>query len=230
MKNKVSVFLPCRKGSERVPKKNIKQFASYKKGLIQVKLNQLINCHAIDKIFLSTNDIEILDYASSLNCKKIIKHKRSEILSSNDCSTDSLIGHALDLIKSGHIMWTHVTSPFVNSKKYDLIIKKYHEVINNGYDSLMTINLLRGFLWDSKGPINYKRGVEKWPRTQTIESIFEVNSAVFIANAELYKKNNDRIGRKPYLYELGKIEGFDIDWNDDFEIAQQITKSGIIDL
>ena len=224
---KINVFLPCRKGSQRVPKKNIKQFAGYEKGLIEIKLRQLINASLIDKIYLSTNDDEILDYAKSLNNSKIVIHKRAEILSSSETSTDDLVAHALDLIKEGEILWTHVTSPFLNTDSYDAIIRKYKEIVSKGYDSLMTTNLIHGFLWDDDKPINYDRSKEKWPRTQTIKPIQEVNSAVFLTNANIYKNLDDRIGEKPYLYPLDKIQGFDIDWEDDFKIAEAMAKAKV---
>ena len=224
---KINVFLPCRKGSQRVPKKNVKQFAGYEKGLIEIKLRQLINASLIDKIYLSTNDDEILDYAKSLNNSKIVIHKRAEILSSSETSTDDLVAHALDLIKEGEILWTHVTSPFLNADSYDAIIRKYKEIVSKGYDSLMTTNLIHGFLWDDDKPINYDRSKEKWPRTQTIKPIHEVNSAVFLTNANIYKNLDDRIGEKPYLYPLDKIQGFDIDWEDDFKIAEAMAKAKV---
>lgn len=225
---KVNVFLPCRKGSQRVPKKNIKQFANYKNGLIEIKLKQLLESTKIDKIYLSTNDEEILDYAKSLNNSRIILHKRAEYLSSSKTSTDKLVAHALDLIQEGDILWTHVTSPFLNASAYDEIIDKYEEEKNNGYDSLMSTSLIHGFLWDKDGPINYDRTKENWPRTQTIDPLHEVNSAIFLTSADIYKNLNDRIGNNPYLYVLDKIKGFDIDWEDDFQIAEAMINAGII--
>lgn len=226
----VNVFLPCRKGSERVPKKNIKPFAQFQHGLIEIKLKQLITAQHIHQIYLSTNDEEILDYAASLNDSKIVLHKRTEELSSSQTSTDQLVAHALDLIQQGEILWTHVTSPFLTASIYDQIIETYLKEKQNGYDSLMTTNLIHGFLWNQNGPINYDRQQEKWPRTQTLEPIHEINSAIFLANAKTYKSLDDRIGNNPFLYPLDKIQGFDIDWEDDFQIAQAILKSGIAEL
>ena len=223
----VNVFLPCRKGSQRVPKKNIKEFAGFKNGLIEIKLKQLLECKKIDKIYLSTNDEEILTYAQSLNQNRIVLHKRAEYLSSSETSTDELVSHVLELIPEGDVLWTHVTSPFLNANAYDDIIKKYQEVKKQGFDSLMTTSLIHGFLWNKKEPINYDRKKEKWPRTQTIEPLHEINSAVFLADTEIYRNLNDRIGNNPYLYELDKIKGFDIDWEDDFKIGEAIFSSGV---
>lgn len=227
---KITAFLPCRKGSQRVPKKNIKPFAQFPRGLIEIKLKQLLNCLIIDEVILSTNDEEIIDYASTLNNPKLTIHKRKEHLATSETSTDDLVQHALDLIPEGHILWTHVTSPFVNNVTYTKVIKQYQESLKQGYDSLMTTNRIHGFLWNEERPLNYDRNIEKWPRTQTITPIHEINSAIFLNSCENYKQLNDRIGNKPYLYPFDKITGFDIDWEDDFNIAECIINSGLAKL
>lgn len=226
----IKCFLPCRKGSERVPKKNIKPFAGYSQGLIEVKLKQLLAVEKIDEVVLSTNDEEILDFASSLNQKKLRLHKRADSLSSSQTSTDDLAPHALELIPDAHILWTHVTSPFFCVQDYDDIIDRYLRALEEGYDSLMTTKLIQGFLWDGQKPINYDRSIEKWPRTQTLEPIHEVDNAVFFSHSANYKAFNDRIGKNPLLYPIDKIKSFDIDWPEDFAIAECIAKAGLIEL
>ena len=96
-----------------------------------------------------------------------------------------------------------------------------------GFDSLMTVTEIQSFIWDDSGPINYDRTEEKWPRTQTIKPIYEINSGVFLADCEIYRKNKDRIGDCPYLYKLDQLDGFDIDWPEDFVIAQQMCAQGL---
>ena len=231
MKSKtVQVFLPCRKGSQRVPKKNIRPFLNYQHGLIEIKLKQLIDAKCIETIHLSSNDTDILDFADSIGSSKITLHHRSDDLASSTTKTDDLIPHVLELIQYGDILWTHVTSPFVNSSMYDTIIQQYFREMQAGYDSLMTTTLIRGFLWNKRGPYNYDRKLEKWPRTQTLEPLHEVNSAIFLANVQVFKKYCDRIGKRPYLYPLSKVDGFDIDWEDDFKIAESMLHSQVVDL
>lgn len=226
----IRVFLPCRKGSERVPKKNIKPFAGFTNGLVELKLRQLLQCDLIDEVVLSTNDEEILSFASSLQAKKLRVHKRIDSLCSSTTSTDELVGHAVDLIPEGHILWTHVTSPFINADVYTGIIEKYYEGIANGYDSLMTTTLIHGFLWQNEQPLNYDRQVEKWPRTQTIPAVHEVNSGVFLSSANNYRSFNDRIGQRPYLHSLDKIISHDIDWHEDFVMAEAMAEMKLADL
>lgn len=227
---KVKCFLPCRKGSERVPRKNIKPFAGHEFGLIEVKLKQLCAAERIESVVLSTNDDEILDYAANLGQSKIILHRRDETLSSSATSTDALVGHVLDLIPDGHVLWTHVTSPFVTARHYDQMIEAYAASLAEGFDSLMSTTPIHGFLWQDGKPINYDRSVEKWPRTQTLAAVHEVNSAAFIAAAAVYREQADRIGQKPLLFGLDKLVSHDVDWPEDFVLAECLAEKGLVGL
>jgi CMP-N-acetylneuraminic acid synthetase len=217
--NKIIAFLPMRKGSQRVKNKNIKDFANIKGGLTFIKISQLLNSKNIDKIIVSTNDEEVKNIALSFNDSKIMIDDRPEYLASSETSTDDLVKYVPSIIESGVVLWTHVTSPFITESIYDDMIEKYLETSNTN-DSLMSVTKIQKFLWNKNGPINYDKSKEKWPRTQTIEPIYEVNSGAFIADVEVYKALSDRVGNKPYLYELSDKEAFDIDWQDDFDIAE----------
>jgi len=217
--SKVIAFLPMRKGSQRVKNKNIKDFAGIKGGLTFIKITQLLKAKKIDKIIVSTNDEEVKDIALSFNSDKIFIDDRPEYLASSSTSTDDLVKYVPEIVNGGIVLWTHVTSPFVDEKIYDDMIEKYLSSLDKN-DSLMSVTKIQKFLWDNEKPINYDKSKEKWPRTQTIEPIYEINSGAFIADIEIYKSLNDRVGEKPFLYELSEKQSFDIDWEDDFELAE----------
>lgn len=220
---KITAFLPCRAGSERVPKKNTRPFAGIEGGLLKIKLEQLINCSSIDAIVLSTNDSDVISIAESLQNSKITIDRRPEHLATSSTSTDDLVKYVPTIINEGAVLWTHVTSPFVDEKIYDKAIEAYKEAIAKGtHDSLMSVTALRTFIWDKEGAINYDREKEKWPRTQTIEPLFEIDSGMFLADVKIYQELQDRIGKKPFLFENSKIDSFDIDWEEDFFIAEAI--------
>ena len=222
---KISVFLPCRAGSERVPHKNTRIFAGIEGGLLKIKLQQLIACNAIDCIVLSTNDEEVIQLAKTVSSDKIKIDRRPEHLATSSTSTDDLIKYVPTIISEGAVLWTHVTSPFIDNKIYEEAINTYKETIAKGeYDSLMSVTALRTFIWDKERAVNYDRNKEKWPRTQTIEPLYEINSGIFLADIDIYKDLQDRIGKKPFLFENNDIESFDIDWEEDFFIAEAIYK------
>ena len=217
--DKVTVFLPCRKGSERVKNKNTRAFGDVEGGLIYIKLSQLLKVDAVEQIVVSTNDDEVKRIAGSFASSKILIDHRADLLSSSATSTDDLIKYVPTLIKSATVLWTHVTSPFVDEKIYQNAIESYFSNLKD-HDSLMSVTKIQKFLWDEKGPINYDATVEKWPRTQTIKPLYEINSGIFIADIDTFIEHNDRIGTRPLLYELDEKRAFDIDWEVDFEFAE----------
>ena len=102
-------------------------------------------------------------------------------------------------------------------------VRTYYLELENGFDSLMTVNSFRNFLWDSdKNDLVNRKGIEKWPRTQDLKIYYEIDSAVFLTSRQIYINNMDRIGNSPYLYELDKIKSTDIDWPEDFKLAEVI--------
>ena len=221
MKKNINVFLPMRAGSERVPKKNTKTFSGIKGGLCRIKLEQLIQCKLIDSILVSTNDLEVVKITNSFNSKKIKVVLRPNELASSRASTDDLIKYVPEVMPDGHILWTHVTSPFINLDVYNQAIEKYFENLDH-FDSLMTVTKIQKFIWNDNEPVNYNRDMEKWPKTQTIKSLWEVNSGIFLAHKSIYELNNDRIGYMPYLFQLSDEIAFDIDWMTDYKIAEAL--------
>ena len=213
-----------RLGSERVPNKNTRRFADVDGGLCELKLRQLLSSRLINDIIISTNDPEVTAISRKFNSDKIKIIQRPDELALSSTSTDDLIKYVPSIMSKAHILWTHVTSPFISAKIYDDMIDAYFYNIET-HDSLMTVTKLQKFIWDEAKPINYDRDIEKWPRTQTLESLWEVNSGAFITRHEIYTEKFDRIGEKPYLFELDELISCDIDWFSNFNFAEAIYKS-----
>lgn len=220
----ITAFIPCRAGSERVKNENTRPFGGRPNGLISLKLEQL-RYAKVDRVLVSSNDALVLDIAREEQKAdpRIQVDVRPDDLSSSSTSTDQLIEYVAGLVPEGVLLWTHVTAPFVDGTLYSQVVHKYREVVAAGeHDSLMTVTKLRTFLWNGKGPLNYDRTMEKWPRTQTLETLYEINSAVFMCDVDLMRRRKDRIGAKPYLFELDSPASIDIDWEQDFWLATRL--------
>ena len=170
---------------------------------------------------MSTNDKKIINYLKKTKFKKVVINIRPNYLSTSKTSTDQLIKYVPKIIKSDHILWTHVTSPFFNTSDYENAIKLYKKNIKKN-DSLMGVTKIQDFIYDNKKPINFNRDKEKWPRTQTLKKLYIINNTIFISSKKNYINLDDRIGKKPHLMEIKKIKAFDIDWPEDFKIAESI--------
>lgn len=227
MSNKIAFFLPTRKGSERVRNKNTKPFAGIKGGLIENKIKQLIETKLLDEIILSTNDEMCIDivakYANIDNRIRIIP--RPEDLCQSTTNLQDLICYVPQITDAAHIMWGHVTTPLAGAEQYDAGIQLYFNKLNEGYDSLVGVKELRNFLLNKNGQLINNTTDIPWPRTQDLEPLYEINHTMFLAKREIYIDLKNRIGKNPVLNVMDEIHSFDVDWPEDFVIAEMIYKS-----
>ncbi len=220
----LSIFIPVRKGSERVSEKNTRNFAGIKGGLLELKLNQLKNLKLANEIVVSTNDERCWEIAEGFKNKienlKVVD--RPDALGRSETTLSDLISHVAEITSSMEILWTHVTSPFCDEEIYKASIKKYWEIKEYGYDSLISGRLYKDFLLDKKsGEIVNNPTNLSWPRTQDLADWFEINNGIFIASRGDYLKGK-RTGKTPFLMEVDKISSLDIDNEEDFKIAEAV--------
>lgn len=220
--NKIAFFLPTRKGSERVVNKNTRVFANIRGGLMENKIRQLTESTIIDEIIVSTNDdccCEIVNkYAIKDNRIRVIKRPENLCLSSTNLS--DLIKYVPTITNANYLMWGHVTTPLIDARQYDSAIEIFFEKLKYGYDSLVGVTEFRNFLLNKSGELINNTTNIQWPRTQDLDPLYEINHTMFIAHRDTYINQINRIGKIPYLYILDKISAFDIDWPEDFKIAE----------
>ena len=225
MRPKVAFFLPTRKGSERVKNKNTRPFAGIEGGLIENKLRHLIITNLIDEIILSTNDEQCMAVAGKYTSDKRLRIvPRPESLCLSSTNLQDLICYVPTITDAEHILWGHVTTPLAGAAQYDEGIRLYLSKLQEGYDSLVGVKELRNFLLNKDGKLINNTTNIPWPRTQDLEVLYEINHTMFLAKREVYTEQKNRIGQKPLLHIMDEIHSFDIDWEEDFEIAEIIMK------
>ena len=226
MNKEVSIFLPTRAGSERVANKNTRNFAGVEGGLLAIKLEQLLSLSKVKEVVLSTNDEASIEVAQNfLSNPKLKLIQRPDHLAQSLTNLTDLVEYVPTICSSEHILWTHVTSPLVNAVDYETAINLYFEKMSENYDSLMSVKEIQNYVWSKKeNKVSNRKDddFKKWPRTQDLEKVYEVNSAIFIASKKIYKKENDRIGKKPYLLIHSFLQSIDVDWEEDFKIAEKL--------
>jgi len=224
MKQDITFFLPTRKGSQRVKHKNTRPFSAIEGGILELKLRQLFRSKALAEIVLSTNDEVSMEVAARVGKgeERLKVIPRPDALCLDSTLLTDLIRYVPGVVSCNHVIWGHVTTPFVDGADYDQAIDLYFSKLGDGYDSLLSVMGLQNFLLREDGTVFNNPGSNRWPRTQDLPKLFEVNHAMFIASKEIYQKTGDRVGAKPFLYEQDKIKSFDIDWEDDFLIAEAI--------
>ena len=225
MAEHIAFFLPTRKGSERVKNKNTRPFAGIEGGLVENKVRQLLDTKRIDEILFSSNDETCMEVADKLKDSRLRIIPRPEKLCLSTTNLQDLICYVPTITDAEHILWGHVTTPLCGADQYDAGIQLYLDKLHEGYDSLVGVKELKNFLLNKEGKLVNNTTDIPWPRTQDLEPLYEINHTMFLAKREVYVEQKNRIGQKPLLHVMDEMHSFDIDWEEDFTIAQVMYKN-----
>jgi CMP-N-acetylneuraminic acid synthetase len=133
---------------------------------------------------------------------------------------DSFIEYVATIMPRGVVAWMHVTSPFFDAAEIDRAVDAYRSAAEAGTaDSLMGVSRIQTFLWDETGCVSHDRARVKWPQTQDLRSLYEVNSTIFLIEKDLMRRLGDRISERVLLHEVERRAAFDVDWPADFEFV-----------
>lgn len=230
-RDNVSVFVPTRKNSERVANKNTRPFCGIEGGLLRLKLETLLKMTSVGEIVVSTNDESTIEVAESFRETRIRIDHRPEHLCLSETKVSDLIAHVPTVVSSDTIFWIHVTSPFLTAEDYENALSTFFDNLDSGKaDSLLSVTKIQQFLWDDeeRKMINWDIRGGNWPRTQDLKPVYEVNHAFYINTRANYLKYNNRVSPDLAVHVLDKIKAFDIDWEEDFLIAESIYEKLIL--
>lgn len=225
----ISIFFPLRAGSTRAIKKNTRPFLLSGQSLFQLKMKQLISLvenGLASEIIISTNDQEVIAQAQPYISTTVKLIERPDSLCRSDTKVVDLINYVPSVVVGEHIFWVHATSPFVMYEDYKEAVLRYRDfIVGNKYDSLMSVNKIQQFIWDDvkKKVINVDRDKNPWPNTQDLKDLYEINHAFYISKKDNYLKFQDRIGVNPDLFVCEGYKKIDIDWEEDFKLAQALS-------
>lgn len=213
---KVVAFLPAKGTSNRIESKNMKLLDG--KPLFHYTLEKLNECDFIDEVYLDSESEEIFDSASEIN---YIKMKRELKYADNSTDGHHLFYNEASKVDADIYIQILCTSPFINKET----IRKGVQILqsSNDYDSVVLIKREKQYLWGSNGPKYNKDAI---PNSVDLEDTIIETMGLYITTKDVAVKQKKRIGKKPYLLEANPIEAIDVNYPQDFELAQYIM-SGI---
>jgi len=211
----VTAIIPVREGSQRLKNKNIAPFAGT--NLLVHKIEQLKKVEEISKIIVSS-DSELMLKMAELN--GVHTHNRAfEYCDEKTKSFGEVVNHIAENVEGEHIIWATCTCPLVFPKIYSKAISEYYSALENGYDSLISFEAIKRYLWDEKGPVNYKLGLEHVP-SQSLPYLYMPTFGITIAPREKMIEWSYFHGTNPYKFILEKRESVDIDDGLDLAVAR----------
>lgn len=222
MKPKIVAIVPMRHASERVPGKNYRKFAG--KPLYHHIVATLLSCPEVADVVIDTDSDLIIEDAKKAFPKVVLclrpDHLRNEMTPMND-----VLLNTVKLIEADFYLQTHSTNPLLRSSSISGAINALMSQLSD-HDSLFSVTRLQTRLWTSgTKPLNHDQSVLL--RTQDLDPVFEENSCIYLFSRASLEKHKNRIGLRPLMYEIDKLESQDIDTEEDFTLAETLYKLNI---
>ena len=213
-------LMPMRHSSERVPGKNYRPFGD-DRPLFHHSLDMLRACPKIDRIVIDTDSPTIKEQcADKYPDVQIVD--RPPHLASGDTPMNDVLLHDISEVPSEFYLQTHSTNPLMTvetlQKAIDTFLENYPI-----YDSLFSVTRVQSRFWDGVArALNHNPNILL--RTQDLPPIYEENSCIYIFEGKSMMERHNRIGLRPYMFEIERLEALDIDEEIDFQVADLIFK------
>lgn len=208
---KTVAFVPIRLNSKRVKGKNLKMLGNHP--LLFYILDTLVKVSSISEVYVFCSSDAIKEYLP----EGVKFLKREESLDRDETLGKEIYDSFIKKINADVYVLAHTTSPFIKQETIEYALE---QVKNGEHDSAFSAEKIQTFAWYNGTPLNYD--LKNIPRTQTLEPIYVETSAFFIFKKEIWTELGQRIGKKPFIAVVDKIEGVDIDNPEDFKFAEQI--------
>lgn len=214
---KTVVLLPIKLNNQRVPGKNIKKFSDGTP-LMSLIQQACLKAKNVDEIYVYCSKPEVQEYI--LPGVKFLQ--RPEFLDGDQANSNDIIREFIKTVEADIYVETHATGPFTTPESIDKCVQ---EVASGEYDSAFLAKRIQEFLWQNGTAMNFD--IQNFPRTQDLVPIYSEAPGAYVFSRETFEKYGRRVGIKPYIHEISEIESRDIDYPEDFEIANAIYMSMI---
>ena len=208
----VKALLPMKHHSERVKAKNFRKIGG--KPLFYWILESLSKSKYIDEIIINTDSDFIAEDATKNFNVTILK--RPDYLLGDMVSMAPLTKYDISKTDGEYYLQTHSTNPLLTTKTINKAIETFFSL--KKYDSLFTVTPIHTrFYWSDGRAINHDP--DNLIRTQDLPPIYEENSCIYIFSRKMFNERGHRLGKKPYMMPIDRIEAIDIDNEEDFLMA-----------
>jgi CMP-N-acetylneuraminic acid synthetase len=220
---KILAVIPARGGSKGVPRKNLKKISG--KSLLQWAIERSNKSKFIDRLIISSEDIEIIEESKKFGCE--VPFKRPDYLARDESSTNDVILHALENINGYDIvLCLQVTSPLVETEDIDLAIKA---CVDSDSKACISASIPeKSPYWMFKlnnkmvDPIFGESYFNK--RRQDLPEVFIPNGAVYVAYSDWFKNNKSFYSKETTVHIMSREKSFDLDTELDFLLVETYLK------
>lgn len=220
MNKMITALVPMRHHSQRVPGKNFRPLDG--RPLYAHILATLQAVPEVTQILVDTDSTEIIEGIKA-NFPAVKCVNRPGNLRADDVPMNEILMYDTGLVQSDFFLQTHSTNPLLKpgtiSKAIQTLLAQYP-----AYDSLFSVTRFQSRFWDGLGrAINHNPNILL--QTQDLPPIYEENSCLYLFTRETLAAKRNRLGDRPYLFEIDADEAWDIDEEIDFKLVDLLIQA-----
>jgi N-acylneuraminate cytidylyltransferase len=149
----------------------------------------------------------------------VLAVKRPDEFANESRPFGEFIVYLCNNLEGAHFMWAYATSPLVEPLLYKKACCLYFQKLEEGYDSLITVQRYQHYLLDEKGPLNFEMGLNH-KNSEYLPIYHFFTNGINIAPKQYMKEWHYNFGPKAYRLEVDKRTAIDIDDMYDLECAK----------
>jgi CMP-N-acetylneuraminic acid synthetase len=206
--------------SQRVKGKNFRPL--HGKPLFRWILDALLAIPEIGLVVINTDARHILAENGLVESGRVMIRDRRPALCGDLVSMNLIIADDIAAVPAETYLMTHTTNPMLGRATIAAALASYRAGVAAGTaDSLFTVNRIQTRFYRADGsPVNHDPA--NLIQTQDLEPWFEENSNLYIFSQSSFAGTSARIGRKPVLHVMDKMEAVDIDTPEDWALAEAV--------
>lgn len=222
---KCIAIIPARGGSKGIPKKNIQSLAG--KPLVAHSIINALKTPSINRVFVSTDDPEIADFAQKYGAEIIW---RPEDISGDAATSESALLQALEFLDASEgyqpdlLVFMQCTSPLTLSDDIEGTIQA---LLSNSADSALSVAPFHYFLWgygkdNDVIAINHDKYIR--PRRQDRDPQYIETGAVYVMRTAGFVQARHRFFGRIAMYHMPLERRLEIDDPVDMQIAEVLLR------
>lgn len=220
----VLAIIPARGSSKRLARKNLLPVAGLP--LVSHSIAHARAAGSVDDVVVSTDDDEIAAVAEAAGAEVV---RRPDELATDGASSESALLHVLDerrlagLEDPELVVFLQCTSPVRHRDDVDGAVRT---LLDGGFDSVLSVCPTHRLLWELGGgeaqPVNWDH--RRRLREQDRSPQFVENGSIYVFRPEVLRRDNNRLGGRIGIYEMGYWSSFQIDSPEDAALVEWILK------
>lgn len=222
----VIALIPARGGSKGVKRKNVRNLAG--KPLLTYTVEAALGAETVDRIFVSSDDTEILTLASQMGADVIERatEAATDRASASDVVADFLRNYSkIEIDTNFYLIYLQPTSPLRRSAHIE---SAFAEMASKDCDSCMSVNVLKktpfkSFLITPTGRLqSLFDEITTSANRQDLPTVYYPNGAIYIFPISKFIENEGFPSNGSLPFVMSERDSLDIDTEEDFTLAEKL--------